>query len=212
MVFKLHLFCQYPLPQHWARSCLIQCSTRINFWACIFFLCVASFSTVIEKHSVLHHLYAHDSPLQKSVPPHQIPDLLSMQKCIDDIKTMMTVNKLKLNDEKTEGMILSSGRKSRSLSSSFPDSMTIGSASVPMSDSVKILGVTLHCHLTIKTHISSPVRSTNFKLSCVSSIDHLLFIDATKIIVSAFVLSNLDYCNSLLSDCPQYLLNKLQKV
>jgi len=90
--------------------------------------------------------------------------------------------------------------------------MTIGSASVPMSDSVKILGVTLHCHLTIKTHISSPVCSTNFKLCCISSIDHLLFIDATKINVSAFVLSNLDYCNSLLSDCPQYLLNKRQKV
>ena len=36
--------------------------------------------------------------------------------------------------------------------------------------------------------------------------------DATKTLVSEFVLSRLDYCNSLLFGCPQYLLNKLQKV
>ena len=62
-----------------------------------------------------------------------------MQKCTttDDVKTWMAVNKLKLNDNKTEAMMVSSGRKSRSLSSSFPDSLTISSASVPMSDCQK---------------------------------------------------------------------------
>ena len=56
-------------------------------------------STVIEKHSVLYHSYTDNFQLQKSAPPHQIPDLfLSMQKCIDDIKSWMTLNKLKLND------------------------------------------------------------------------------------------------------------------
>ena len=83
----------------------------------LFVLYTASLSTVNEKHSVLHHSYADDSQLQKSAPPHQIPNLfLSMQKCIDDIKSWTTLNKLKLNDDKTEAMIVSSGRKSRSLS------------------------------------------------------------------------------------------------
>ena len=82
----------------------------------LFVLYTASLSTVIEKHSVLHHSYADDSQLQKSAPPHQIPDLfLSMQKCIDDIKSWMILNKLKLNDDKSEAMIVSSGQKSRSL-------------------------------------------------------------------------------------------------
>ena len=46
-----------------------------------FVLYTAPLSTVIEKHSVLHHSYADDSQIQKSAPPHQIPDLfLSMQK------------------------------------------------------------------------------------------------------------------------------------
>ena len=62
----------------------------------------------------------------KSASCYQIPDLLfSMQKCIDDAKIWMTVNKFKLNDDKTEAMTVSSGRKSRSLFSSFPNSRTI---------------------------------------------------------------------------------------
>ena len=124
----------------------------------------------------------------------------------------MTLNELKLNDDKTEATIVSSGRKSRSLSFSFQDFITVGCASVPLSDSVKNLGVTYDCHLTMKTHVSNLVRSANFELRRISSIRHLLSTDATKTLVSAFVLSRLDYCNSLLFGCPQYLLHKLQKV
>ena len=72
--------------------------------------------------------------------------------------------------------------------------------------------ITYDCHLTIKTHVSNLVRSANFKLRRISSIRHLLSIDATKTLVSAYVLSRLDHCNSLLFGCPQYLLNKLQLV
>ena len=86
---------------------------------------IVSFSPVIEKYSVLPHSYADDSQFQKSSPPYQIPDLLSMQKCLEDVKTWMTANKLKLNDVKTEATTVSSGRKSRSLFSSFPNSRTI---------------------------------------------------------------------------------------
>ena len=64
----------------------------------------------------------------------------------------------------------------------------------------------------MKTHVSYLVRSGNFEHRHISSIHYLLSTDATKTFVSAFVLSCLDYCNSLLFGCPQNLLNKLQKV
>ena len=63
----------------------------------------------------------------------------------------------------------------------------------------------------MKTHVSNLVRSANFELRRFSSIRHLLSTDATKTLLSSFVLSRLDYCNSLLFGRPQYLLNKLQK-
>ena len=82
----------------------------------LFVLYTAPLSIVIENYSILHHSYADNSQLKKSAPPHQIPDLfLSMHKCTDAIKFWMTLNKLEQNDDKTEAMIVSSGRKSRSL-------------------------------------------------------------------------------------------------
>ena len=82
--------------------------------------------------------------------------------------------------------------------------MIIGSASVPVSGSVSSLGVTLDCHLTMKTHISSLVRSISFELLRISSIRHFLSTHATKTLVSAFVLSRLDSYDHLLSGCQRY--------
>ena len=45
----------------------------------------------------------------------------------------------------------------------------------------------------------------------ISSIRHVLTVDATKTLVTFLVLSCLDYCNSLLSGIPQQLIDKLQK-
>ena len=64
--------------------------------------------------------------------------------------------------------------------SSFPYFITVGCASVPLSDSVKNLGVTFDCHLTMKTHVSNLVRSANFELRRIGSIRHHLSTDATK--------------------------------
>ena len=47
---------------------------------------------------------------------------------------------------------------------------------------------------------------------CIRFSHYLLSTDVTNTLVSAFIFSRLDYWNSLLSGCPQYLLNKLQKV
>ena len=84
----------------------------------------------------------------------------------------MSGNKLKLNDNKTEVMIISSSRMSTALS--IPDSFYVGNASVPFSYTVKKLGYTMDCHLSLKTHVLNVVRTANFELRRISSIRHLL--------------------------------------
>ena len=55
--------------------------------------------------------------------------------------------------------------------------------------------------------------SVNYlELRRISSIKHVLTVDATKTLVTSLVLSRLDYCNSLLSGVSQQLIDKLQKV
>ena len=44
----------------------------------------------------------------------------------------------------------------------------------------------------------------------ISSICQYLTVDATKTLISAFVLSRLDYCNTLLSGVPQFRESKMQ--
>ena len=60
-------------------------------------------------------------------------------------------------------------------------------------------------HLTMTVHVVNLIRTANFELHRISSLRHYLSVQATKTLLLAFVLSQLDNCISLLSGCPQYL-------
>ena len=64
----------------------------------------------------------------------------------------------------------------------------------------------------MKNQVINLVRTANVELRRINSIHHYLSVEATLKLVLAFVMSRLDYCNSLLCGCPQYLMNRLQKV
>ena len=64
----------------------------------------------------------------------------------------------------------------------------------------------------MENHVTNICRSAYIEIRRISNIRHYLTTDATKTLLCAFVLSKLDYCNSLLSGSPKHLLDKLQKV
>ena len=99
---------------------------------------------------------------------------------------------LKLNDSKTELMLVTSNR-SKHLHN-LPTSITMGNAQIPFKQSVKNLGFTL----TMNAHVSNIARTCYFELRRLASIRRFLTSTATATLVSAFVLSRIDYCNSLL--------------
>ena len=120
----------------------------------LFTMYIKPLSVIIDSHSTIHHSFSDDLQLLMSAPPDRISELLlSMQSCICDVKAWATANMLKLNDSKTELMLVTSNR-TRHLHS-LPNSITIGNAQIPFKNSVKNLGFTLDCHLTMNAHVSN---------------------------------------------------------
>ena len=163
----------------------------------LFTMYMKSLSAIIDSHSIIHHSFVDGLQLQMSAPPDRISELLhSMQSCISDVKARATANMLKLNDNKTELMLVTS-RRTKHLHN-LPTSITIGKAQVPIKQSVKNLGFTLDCHLTMNAHISIIAQTCYFRLRRLVSFRKFLTSTATATLVSAFVLSRIDYCISLL--------------
>ena len=108
-------------------------------------------------------------------------------------------NKLQLNPDKTEMIQITSKHNQKSMSLPFP--LDLNGTSIHLSSSVRSLGVTLDQNLSFQQHVSRTCQIYYFELQ-----------DALKTLISAFVLSRIDYCNSLLAGCPKQLIHKLQKV
>ena len=158
----------------------------------LFTMYIKSLSAIIDSHSITHHSFDDDLQLQMSALPDRISELLhSMQSCISDVKAWATANMLKLNDNKTELMLVTS-KKTKHLHS-LPTSITIGNAQIPFKQSVKNSGFTLDCHLTMNAHVSNIARKCYFELRRLASIRRFLTSTATATLVSAFALSRIDY-------------------
>ena len=117
---------------------------------------------------------------------------------------------LKLNDNKTELMLVTSNRTKHL--HNLPTSITIGNGQIPFKQSVKNLGFTLDCHLIMNAHVSNIARTCYFKLHRLASICILLTSTATATLVSAFVLSRIDYCNSLLFGSTHDVTSHLKRI
>ena len=94
----------------------------------------------------------------------------------------------------------------------LPTSITIGNAQIPFKQSVKNLGFTLDCHLTMNAHVSNIARTCNFELRNLTSIYRYLTSTATATPVSAFGSSRIDYCNSLLFGSTHDVTYHLQQI
>ena len=107
----------------------------------------------------------------------------------DDIKTRMTENQLKLNDDKTEALLFpfSTSLKLSTVPCPTPsDSITLGSHNIPFSDSAKNLGVILDSNLFMKKHVIKICQTAYFELKSISSIRRFLTEDAAETLFTSY--------------------------
>ena len=76
----------------------------------------------------------------------------------------------------------------------------------------KNLGFHFTDDMIINAHVQDICRNVYIDIRRISSIHNLLSVDATKTLLSAFVLPKLDYCNYLFYCSPMYMQERLLKV
>ena len=134
----------------------------------LFVLYTTPLSDIIANHSVNHQLFADDSQLQKSAPLSEVTNLTKeLSACTDDIKTWMTENHLKLNDDKTEALLFPLSSSLKPSTVSLSDSITLGSHNIPFSDSASSLGFILDSKLSMKKHV---IKSAKLLISSLNAL------------------------------------------
>ena len=133
----------------------------------------------------------------------------AMQNCIADIREWMLRDRLRLNDGKTEFIIIGTRQQ---LAKVTIDTLQVGESATTPASEVKDLGCWFDRHLKMDTHINNICKAAFFHLFNIRRIRKFLSMECTNNLVNAFVTSRLDYCNSLLYGLPNNQLHKLQRV
>ena len=168
---------------------------------------------IIRKFQLSFHTYADDIQLYTSFDPHDQSSITSalnqLSSCITAIKSWMTLNMLKLNDEKTEFTVITSPHLSRLLP---PISLSLGGQMIHPSAKVRNLGVIFDSHMSMSQHIQSLCTSLNFQLRNISQLRRFMDFDTSNHVIRALILSRLDYGNGLLLGVNKTDIQRLQRV
>jgi len=166
---------------------------------------------VIKYHGLGHHLYADDTQLVKLARISDIDQVISvLESCIEEIHSWCASRRLQLNPNKTE-VIWFGSRVNLQKTADLDLSLHIGNDVIRPMNVVRDLGVLLDDQLTMKQHISKITSVAFYHIRRLKKVRSLLGADITANLVSAFILSRLDYCNSLLASLPASTISPLQR-
>ena len=164
---------------------------------------------ILRHHKLDYHIYADDTQVycatDLSEPQEDLKRIIA---CVSDIRTWMIHNKLKINDDKTEFLILHSAYIDLTHNLEFQ----VGQEKINPSNSCRNLGVMFDSHMKMESQVQSVCRSVNFHLRSIRSVRNSLTDEATAQLVHSLITSRLDYCNSLLYGLPDTQIIRLQRL
>ena len=179
----------------------------------LFAIYTVHIGNICRRHQVEFHLYADDTQIylsfRPSIPFSKYDCIARIEKCIEEIGIWMTQNLIKLNSDKMEFILFGTQQQ---LSKVDDISLHIGSDTIKPIDHVRNLGYIMDSLLKNGSHVNKITSSCYCKLCDIARIRPSLETKSAQLIVQALVLSNIDYCNSLLAASQWYQLNNLQHI
>ena len=168
---------------------------------------------IVNAHLPDIHCYADDSQLYLSFKPDSQASWdeanMAMQQCIEDIRQWILTDRLKLNDDKTEYLLIGTRQQ---LSANSAGTLAVGDHQISPAQEAKNLGCWFHQQVTMATQINKICNASYFHLHNIRYIRNYLSTESTKKLEHVPVTSRIDYCNSLLYGLPQTQLSQLQRV
>ena len=136
-------------------------------------------------------------------------DVKKMEKCLEEIRRWMANNKLKLNEKKTEVLVVTTKTTQK-----HTEHLTvkIGDDIIKPSSAVRDLGGWLDDSLSLKEQVSRTARAGYQHLRSISRIRRNLDMSSCAKVMHSTVTSRLDFHNALLAGTHQCITRPLQRL
>ena len=126
---------------------------------------------------------------------------------MSDLKIWIARRKPKLNDGKTEIIVIRGNLRNVSVANF--DVMSFGDTQLVPCESAKNLSAVLDSSLSFKSHIDSIVKTCNFHIRNLYMIKDFVNRKNFVTLVHSLIVSKVDYCNSLLTGLPNVILKRV---
>jgi len=164
---------------------------------------------ILLRHGIPYKLYADDNQIYIIFERDEsVQANLALQLAIQDARQWLIENFQKVNDSKTELLLIHSMHQSPF---EFPD-FKVGDEVIVPADSVRNLGVIFDSQMRLDKHVTSIVQASFRNLRDMYRVRPYIPQASLETLVHAFITSRLDYCNSLLYGLPKKLTDRLQAV
>ena len=178
----------------------------------LFVLYVKDLVSIAEEHGLSIELYADDSQLYIAFSPlnERSAAYQKVTACLTDIELWMKDNYLKVNLDKTNVIFLGNSLNQTVFDLNWTVDEKVFSNNIL--DEIKSLGIYFDGGMKFTKMINECTKSCYFKLQKLGGIRRNLPTDLRITLVKVYILSKLDYCNSLYATVSKSLMKKLQGV
>ena len=154
-------------------------------------------------------MYADDVQFLHQGQPRHILDLQQrVEHTVNTAHRWFNANSLKINPTKTDLVLIKSKR--RQLNHNF--TINFGNAEIPLSQAVKVLGMTLDSNLSFDAQVSTVIRRCYATMGGLAKLARSLPEEVKKMIIESLVFPHLVYCMSVWAGCGTTQRQRIQKV
>ena len=167
---------------------------------------------LLKRLNLNYHIYADDTQIYICSTPNNYHDLINRIKlCYKEISDLLSKLFLKLNDSKTEIILIGNPNIVEKCKSQISN-IQLNDSIITFSSFLKNLGIILDENLSFDKHIKTVSNNSMFRLRNLRHIRPHFDTSSFKIIIHSTITSRLDYCNSLYFGLPSSSLRNLQLV